>query len=226
MALKTDYKDFIPPEDGKKYRLTANSDGSTKIEDITQYVQEGDSWGAGDVNAANTLVNQLVDGTTPSGKAEKLYTERTIALSGGATGTATGFDGSANITIPVTGLDMSKATAGTLPVARGGTGATSLGNITVGTSQHLSMTDYARPIEIGQYVDMHRVGSEVDYNVRLELGISTSPYIIIRNVDLPAQNGAIICGTNGAVLCIQKITQAGYNALQSKDPGTVYLITG
>lgn len=61
-----------------------------------------------------------------SGTAAKLTTKRTIALSGGATGTATGFDGSANISIPVTALDVSKASAGTLPVARGGTGQTTL----------------------------------------------------------------------------------------------------
>ena len=39
--------------------------------------------------------------------ATKLATARTIALSGAATGTATGFDGSGNITIPVTALAAS-----------------------------------------------------------------------------------------------------------------------
>ena len=39
--------------------------------------------------------------------ATKLATKRTIALSGAATGTATGFDGSGNITIPVTALASS-----------------------------------------------------------------------------------------------------------------------
>ena len=39
--------------------------------------------------------------------ATKLATARTIALSGAATGTATGFDGSGNITIPVTALASS-----------------------------------------------------------------------------------------------------------------------
>ena len=39
--------------------------------------------------------------------ATKLDTARTIALSGGATGTATAFDGSGNITIPVTALSPS-----------------------------------------------------------------------------------------------------------------------
>ena len=55
---------------------------------------------------------------------DRLTTPRTIALSGAATGSATAFDGSAAITIPVTALDMASATAGTLAVARGGTGTT------------------------------------------------------------------------------------------------------
>lgn len=55
--------------------------------------------------------------------ATKLATGKTIALSGGATGTATSFDGSSNITIPVTALDASKLTgtvsASNLPAASG-----------------------------------------------------------------------------------------------------------
>ena len=45
--------------------------------------------------------------TGNSATATKLATARTIALSGAATGTATGFDGSGNITIPVTALASS-----------------------------------------------------------------------------------------------------------------------
>ena len=48
--------------------------------------------------------------------ATKLKTARTIALSGAATGTATSFDGSKNITIPVTTLDATKLT-GMIPIA-------------------------------------------------------------------------------------------------------------
>ena len=60
-----------------------------------------------------------------TGSAAKLTTARTIALSGPLTGTATAFDGSANITIPVTSLDLSHApVTGTLPFNRGGTGLT------------------------------------------------------------------------------------------------------
>ena len=64
-------------------------------------------------------VNQTIGGTKTFSKpivgsvtgnaatATKLAAKRTIALSGAATGTATGFDGSGNITIPVTALASS-----------------------------------------------------------------------------------------------------------------------
>lgn len=45
-----------------------------------------------------------------AGSATKLQTTRTIGLSGAATGTATSFNGTQNITIPVTSLDASKLT--------------------------------------------------------------------------------------------------------------------
>lgn len=62
--------------------------------------------------------------TGNAGTATKLKTARTITVSGGVTSTAVSFDGSQNITIPVTALDMNKASAGTLTVGRGGTGRT------------------------------------------------------------------------------------------------------
>ena len=63
--------------------------------------------------------------------ATKLQTARNIALSGGATGSAS-FNGSANANINVTGLNVSKANSGTLPIARGGTG-NSTGNAATAT---------------------------------------------------------------------------------------------
>jgi hypothetical protein len=57
--------------------------------------------------------------------ATTLQTARTIAISGPITGTATSFNGSASISIPVTSLDVSHASLiGVLPVIRGGTGVT------------------------------------------------------------------------------------------------------
>lgn len=47
--MQKEYKDYIPPESGKEYALTATSTGRTKIEDVTQYAQEGASWGAADI---------------------------------------------------------------------------------------------------------------------------------------------------------------------------------
>lgn len=59
--------------------------------------------GAGNITAATAGTDYL----TPQGNAAtatKLANKRTIALGTGATGTATGFDGSENITIPVTAV--------------------------------------------------------------------------------------------------------------------------
>lgn len=59
----------------------------------------------------------------PQPSVAKLTTARTIALSGAATGTATSFDGSANITIPVTSLDATKLT-GTASISTTGNAKT------------------------------------------------------------------------------------------------------
>lgn len=56
-----------------------------------------------------------------AGNATKLSTARTIAIGTGATGTATSFDGSGNITIPITDLNASYIGSGTLAAARLGT---------------------------------------------------------------------------------------------------------
>ena len=57
-------------------------------------------------NIVGNITGNAVTATTAT-TATKLASARTIALSGGATGTATGFDGSGNITIPVTALSPS-----------------------------------------------------------------------------------------------------------------------
>lgn len=64
---------------------------------------------------ANTFSGALSGNATT---ATTLQTARTIALSGAATGTATSFNGGANITIPVTALDASSLNSGTVPDAR------------------------------------------------------------------------------------------------------------
>jgi hypothetical protein len=81
--------------------------------------------------AFNRVVGNVVGNVTgnvtgTASNATVLQTARTIAISGNVTGTATSFDGSGNISIPVTAINVDAATAGTLAVARGGTGATTL----------------------------------------------------------------------------------------------------
>lgn len=92
---------------------------------------------ATNANTASTIVKRDSSGNFSAGTitadlsgnastATTLQTARTIAISGPITGTATSFNGSQNITIAVTDLNVSSASlSGTLPVARGGTGVTS-----------------------------------------------------------------------------------------------------
>mgnify|MGYP000432559539 CR=1 FL=1 len=62
MSLKTDYKNDIFT--GKrKYQITNNADGTVSLDDVTDYVQEGDILSADDVNAINKAVNELQTGS-------------------------------------------------------------------------------------------------------------------------------------------------------------------
>lgn len=45
------YKDYVAPSSGRRYKITANTDGSSSITDVTVYSQQGDQWGAADANA-------------------------------------------------------------------------------------------------------------------------------------------------------------------------------
>ena len=69
-----------------------------------------------DTKKTYTLKDVSNNTWTDDSLAFKLAAAVTIALSGGATGTATSFDGSGNITIPVTSIDGSKV-SGTVPKA-------------------------------------------------------------------------------------------------------------
>lgn len=74
-----------------------------------------------------------VNTTGNAATATKLAQGKTIALSGGATGTATSFDGSSNITIPVTAINPNNLSTA-VPVSKGGTGVATLasGQVVVG----------------------------------------------------------------------------------------------
>lgn len=87
--------------------------------DTIRWVSSSNKWqrwnGSAWVDLASTYAISI------SGSAAKLTTARSIALSGGATGSAS-FDGSANITISVDALNPSQL-ASPVPINKGGTGA-------------------------------------------------------------------------------------------------------
>lgn len=58
MALKTNYKDALY-DGSRRYRLIQNEDGTYNLPDATDYTQEGDKFGANDINATNAAVNRI-----------------------------------------------------------------------------------------------------------------------------------------------------------------------
>lgn len=149
---QTDWKDHVV-ERPNTYNEQVNGDGSkTYTPAPGEVVQQGTPMSATNFNkqeegigAASMMVDLLFtlvmvklghsdltleeleeaikSGDIVVGKATKLNTARTIAISGGATGAATSFDGSGNIIIPVTALDPTKLSAA-VALGKGGTGAT------------------------------------------------------------------------------------------------------
>lgn len=62
MALKENYKDDILDTSQnvkRKYQMENNGDGTVSFTDVTEYTQQGDSFGASDMNATNSKVNAL-----------------------------------------------------------------------------------------------------------------------------------------------------------------------
>lgn len=57
--LKTDYKDWIPDQNGFQYLIGTTSAGNSSITDVTKYKQEGNDWKGEILNKTNTTVNIL-----------------------------------------------------------------------------------------------------------------------------------------------------------------------
>ena len=60
--LKTTYKDDVlntSANDKRKYNMITNDDGTVSLEDVTEYSQVGDSFGAADINTTNKKVNEI-----------------------------------------------------------------------------------------------------------------------------------------------------------------------
>lgn len=71
MSLKTNYKDDVF-SGNRKYREISNADGSISFEDITEYSQEGDSFGSSALNEICAAVN--------SNTSKLVTTKKTITI--------------------------------------------------------------------------------------------------------------------------------------------------
>jgi hypothetical protein len=96
----------------------------------------------------DTKIAGIVVGDVNS--ANQLTTARTIAISGGATGTATSFNGTANITIPVTALDASKLSGAIPSTVTATTQAITVSNTTIATTEFVKAVLIAG-VNIGIY---------------------------------------------------------------------------
>lgn len=68
--LKTNYKDDVldtSKNTKRKYNTIQNSDGTISLEDVTEYTQKGDDFGAADINATNAKVNEVNSNLTADG---------------------------------------------------------------------------------------------------------------------------------------------------------------
>ena len=77
--LKTDYKDDILDSTQnlrRKFRMITNDDGTFSFEDVTDYLQYGDSFGALDLNAiTNAIMNECLKRTDVVDNAESTATD-------------------------------------------------------------------------------------------------------------------------------------------------------
>lgn len=85
------------------YPVLLAPSGQTATATTTSYFATGLTFNPGTKTLTTTTFSGALNGNAAS--ATRLSSAKTISLSGAATGTATGFDGSANISIPVTSLN-------------------------------------------------------------------------------------------------------------------------
>lgn len=57
--LKVNYKDAVF-SGSRKYRETTNGDGTVSFTDATTYTQQGDQFGADDINTTNAAINSVI----------------------------------------------------------------------------------------------------------------------------------------------------------------------
>ena len=115
---------FLPSDEIKDLLYYYNGSAWTFLYYTTTGVQLANGTTAGLIQEATSNSDlSLASGVATVNQSTKLRTPRTIAITGGATGTATNFDGSTNIQIPVTSLNASSL-SGTASISTTGNAAT------------------------------------------------------------------------------------------------------
>lgn len=69
--LKTNYKDDVldtSKNEKRKFRMIQNDDGTVSFDDATEYTQQGDAFGAADINATNAKINEQNQSLTQSAR--------------------------------------------------------------------------------------------------------------------------------------------------------------
>jgi hypothetical protein len=109
--------------------------------------------------AAPSFIDQS---TIAAGSAGALTTSRNISISTGATGTATAFNGTSDIIIPITALDAGYISAGTLPIARLGTAySLQLNSLGVGTAATGTAGEIRATNQITAYYSDERLKTKI-----------------------------------------------------------------
>lgn len=76
--LKTNYKDDVldtSKNEKRKFRMIQNDDGTVSFEDATEYTQQGDVFGAADINATNAKINEQSQSLTKLNEEIVRYTD-------------------------------------------------------------------------------------------------------------------------------------------------------
>lgn len=196
----------------------------------------------GRVTAGSSLIASDIPtlNQNTTGSAASLTTARNIAISGPITGTATAFNGTADITIPVTALDVGHVNVtGILAVARGGTGVTTstgTGSVVLSDSAALTGTPTAPTAAVGTNttqlattafvaaaVDAARSGLDAKESVRAATtaNITLSNTQTVDGVALAVGNRVLVKNqTNGAENGIYVVQSGAWTRSTDADTAT------
>lgn len=188
--------------------------------------------GSANINIPTTAVNpDYLSKVVPTSKggtgntsgnaatATKLLNKRTIALTGAVTGTATGFDGSGNISIPTTAVNPDNLSK-TVPISKGGTGVTSIQKQTVtGNYNGCSASVVCRRFSKVITLDMN-ISYPASYNGILK-NIFTLPSFAkpseIKNIFITSGNGVFL----GLVVNTEGVASSGQIFADGKSAGNI-----